>query len=242
MQRSGLSRRALRVYEEKGLVRPERSANGYRVWPREAVERLHHVRLLQALGLSLSRIAELLSQRSPRWRETLAMQEDWLAGSAEQTRDALARVRRAKAALDAGAAVETEDILKLIADANAQPETKMSDEFFARYYSPEQRNWLKKHPASEAERKTAEKAWENVYADAERLKHSDPAGPEAQALIKRWDALVAAFTLGNAGIEASLRKLHQDRENWPKEMKQMMPVLSPEASAFVAKAREQAKK
>jgi DNA-binding transcriptional MerR regulator len=242
MKQSGISRRALRIYEDKGLVHPARDANGYRVWPRDAVERLHHVRLLQALGLPLSRIAELLSQKSPPWRETLAMQEAWLAQSAAQANDALARVRRATAALDAGAAVETSDLLNMIADAHAQPETKMSEEFFARYYSADQREWLKQHPAGEAERKTAEKAWENVYADAERLKDGDAAGEEAQALIKRWDALVAAFTLGNAGIEASLKKLHQDRANWPSEMKRLVPQLSPEAAAFVAKAREHAKK
>ena len=66
---------------------------------------------------------------------------------------------------------------------------------------------------------------------------ADPAGPEAQALVKRWDALVAALTLGDAEVEASLARLWQDRDNWPAEADAAMPKLSAQAQAFIAEAR-----
>ncbi|WP_262057698.1 MerR family transcriptional regulator [Streptomyces sp. STR69] len=56
--RVGLSRDALRFYEQVGILTSERRANGYRDYPPEAVPWLEYVRTAQALGFSLAEIAE----------------------------------------------------------------------------------------------------------------------------------------------------------------------------------------
>ncbi|MER7079076.1 DNA-binding transcriptional regulator, MerR family [Saccharopolyspora kobensis] len=49
---TGTTTRALRYYEEQGLLRPERSANGYRVYRPGAVAVVENIRLLLAAGLT----------------------------------------------------------------------------------------------------------------------------------------------------------------------------------------------
>jgi len=53
---TGLSRDTLRFYEKRGLLRSRRLANGYRDYPREAVQWLCYLRSAQALGFTLAEI------------------------------------------------------------------------------------------------------------------------------------------------------------------------------------------
>ncbi len=58
--RTGFSPSALRYYEDSGLVRPDRTANGYRRYSPADVEALHFVARAKRLGLTLDEIHELL--------------------------------------------------------------------------------------------------------------------------------------------------------------------------------------
>ena len=61
---AGVTRKAIRVYESKGLLeQPARSASGYRVFDDEDVEVLTFIRRARAMGLGLEGIAELLQVR-----------------------------------------------------------------------------------------------------------------------------------------------------------------------------------
>ena len=53
---TGLSRDALRFYEKRGLLAPQRSSNGYRHYPAEAADWIGYVRTAQALGFTLAEI------------------------------------------------------------------------------------------------------------------------------------------------------------------------------------------
>ncbi|WP_433173851.1 MerR family transcriptional regulator [Actinoallomurus sp. CA-150999] len=59
-QRTGVSRRLLRYYEEQGLLRPVRLANGYREYGEADVEAVRHIRILLAAGLPTTVIARVL--------------------------------------------------------------------------------------------------------------------------------------------------------------------------------------
>ena len=61
-RRAGLSARTLRYYEEIGLVAPaRRSPSGYRLYRRDAVERLAFIRRAKAMGLSLEEVRQVLA-------------------------------------------------------------------------------------------------------------------------------------------------------------------------------------
>ncbi|MFE3455488.1 MerR family transcriptional regulator [Nonomuraea sp. NPDC059194] len=57
---TGVNRRLLRYYEEQGLLRPVRLANGYREYADQDVAAVRHIRTLLAAGLPTAVIARLL--------------------------------------------------------------------------------------------------------------------------------------------------------------------------------------
>lgn len=60
--RTGLSVSAIRFYEDKGLVRSERSRSGHRQFVRSAIRRLSFIQIAQQLGFSLAQIQDVLQQ------------------------------------------------------------------------------------------------------------------------------------------------------------------------------------
>ena len=60
-KRTGLTRKALRLYESMGLVEPiERTEAGYRLYDREALRRIELINRAKVLGLTLSEAKEFL--------------------------------------------------------------------------------------------------------------------------------------------------------------------------------------
>lgn len=55
-ERAGTSARTLRYYEEQGLVRPRRDANGYRQYDDAELRVVHEIRSLLAVGFGLDDI------------------------------------------------------------------------------------------------------------------------------------------------------------------------------------------
>ena len=59
-RRAGVSVDALRFYEEKELIKPQRAANGYRLYPQDTLQLVGYIKLAQQLGFSLKEIGENL--------------------------------------------------------------------------------------------------------------------------------------------------------------------------------------
>jgi DNA-binding transcriptional MerR regulator len=63
-RRVGVATSAIRFYEEAGLIRePERTSSGYRVYDPSVIDRLVFIRAGQAVGLTLSELADVLQIR-----------------------------------------------------------------------------------------------------------------------------------------------------------------------------------
>jgi DNA-binding transcriptional MerR regulator len=60
-ERTGVSVRALRYYEEKGVLQPDRTPSGYRIFTDSDIHRVAHVQTLLAAGLRMDLIAQILS-------------------------------------------------------------------------------------------------------------------------------------------------------------------------------------
>ncbi|MEV4278892.1 MerR family transcriptional regulator [Actinoplanes xinjiangensis] len=79
--RSGVSVRALRYYEEQGLLTAERSESGQRHYPERAVDRVQLIQMLYGAGLSSRTILDLLPcvdarVNTPESRARLAAERD----------------------------------------------------------------------------------------------------------------------------------------------------------------------
>jgi DNA-binding transcriptional MerR regulator len=104
--RTGLTVRALRVYEELGLIAPRRSAGGWRQYGPQDLVKLNTIALLKTAGLSLAQIREVTvrSAGEPTLRQILAIQLDtWKRRRADAERGQAI----AQAALDRLRAAQT---------------------------------------------------------------------------------------------------------------------------------------
>lgn len=59
-RRTGSTQRALRYYEEQGLLQPERRPSGYREYADSDVDVVRRIKILLSAGLSTPVIAEIL--------------------------------------------------------------------------------------------------------------------------------------------------------------------------------------
>jgi Cu(I)-responsive transcriptional regulator len=60
-ERSGLPSKTIRYYEEIGLIRPDRSANGYRDYAMTDVHKLRFLQKSRGLGFSVEECRQLLA-------------------------------------------------------------------------------------------------------------------------------------------------------------------------------------
>ena len=98
-RRSGVAASALRFYEERGLIRSERSGAGHRRFPREVLRRIAFIVFAQRIGLSLGEVGEELAklpaQRAPTGRDWSRLSSQWTSRIDER----IAELQRLKAGL-----------------------------------------------------------------------------------------------------------------------------------------------
>jgi DNA-binding transcriptional MerR regulator len=151
-RRFGVSVKALRLYERRGLLQPLRSQAGWRTYGPDQVTRLHQILALKRLGLPLTRIAALLASADA-LEPVLALQEQALARDSERLSRALVLVRAARAKLKAGQALSIDDLATLTKETVMTPkpsaETKARvEEALARHFTPEERETIRRNRAA----------------------------------------------------------------------------------------------
>lgn len=91
--RLGVSAKALRLYEQRGMLAPVRSAAGWRAYGPGEMERAAEIAALRALGFSLAQIARVLKGEAKGLGPALASHQAALEARLLQLSDTLARVR-----------------------------------------------------------------------------------------------------------------------------------------------------
>jgi MerR family transcriptional regulator, redox-sensitive transcriptional activator SoxR len=80
-RRSGVAASALRFYEEKGLIRSERTGSGHRRYPRSVLRRIAFIVFAQRIGLTLEEVgaelAKLPEDRVPEGSDWAKLSGRW---------------------------------------------------------------------------------------------------------------------------------------------------------------------
>lgn len=83
VKRTGVAASALHFYERKGLIHPERTAGGTRLYPRHLERRIAVIQVAKRLGIPLSEVAEhfrtLPDDRMPSLRDWTRLNKRWRA-------------------------------------------------------------------------------------------------------------------------------------------------------------------
>ena len=235
-ERAGVTVRALHHYEAVGLLAPRRTAAGHRRYGPAEIERLQQITSLRALGLGLEHVADALD--APDFDPAAVVARQRAALSAEAARlsaladrlDGLERLLQQRAA--SAAPIGPDAFLTLT--------RTMTD--IEKHYTPEQLQQLadRREALGEDAIRAVEAEWPRLFETigAEMDAGTDPADPRVQALVDRWDELVAMFTGGDAGIRQSLdAAVDADRDGMAQTMG-LAPDRMRDLFAYAQKARD----
>lgn len=113
--RTGLTVRALRVYEYQGLIAPGRSAAGWRRYGSHELVRLNQISLLKVLGLTLKQIRDLMRRpAAPTLLQLLDLQLATWKDRREEAERGLLAAEAAIQILKSGQPLSIEDLCALI--------------------------------------------------------------------------------------------------------------------------------
>lgn len=111
--RLGVSAKALRLYEERGLVSPLRSEVGWRAYGPEQMARLSQVEALRALGLTLGQTAKLLAGDAGGLGQVLAIHQQALELQMQGLAVSLQKVANVRSDLMQGKTASLGEIVQL---------------------------------------------------------------------------------------------------------------------------------
>ncbi|VVE64942.1 MerR family transcriptional regulator [Pandoraea anapnoica] len=101
-RRLGVSNKALRLYEQHGLLSPKRTSAGYRTYDAAEMARASEVVALRALGLSLAQVTSVLKGNAQTLSTALEAHEHTLDAEIRQQLRRLQTVRSLRAGLASG--------------------------------------------------------------------------------------------------------------------------------------------
>jgi DNA-binding transcriptional MerR regulator len=215
----GVSAKALRLYEARGLIKAERTAAGWRVYGPEQIARLHQVIALKSFGFSLGRIAELLAGGLPDLAHFLALHEQVLHQEVQRATEALRLVSAARARLAAQGGLSSDDLMILtketvMTDKREDSLTATYEAIAAKHFTPDDQARLAANGFGGMTRPDAE--WPALNAEAAALMAiGDPASPAAMDLARRWMLKVFETTGGDPSLTRKLRDVAREMHDQP---------------------------
>jgi DNA-binding transcriptional MerR regulator len=209
-RRFGVSIKALRLYEQRGFLKPLRTSNGstgaaWRVYGPDQLARLHQILALKRLGLSLTQIGEFLGGGDV-LDPILAFQERALARDSERISRALVLLRKARAKLASGEPLSIDDLTTLT------QETVMTSHPVAKELKEAMTPFAQKHltPQDDASLKDWQAAQSDLF-DRGRALMEEAAGlmasgdattPAAMDFARRFRALTAQLNSSPSPVPA----------------------------------------
>lgn len=225
---TGLTARALRFYEGRGLVRPLRTASGRRLYGAGELRRLNQIVALKAAGFALADIGRLLDRRPIDLGRLLDAQIEALAAQGRRIADAHRLLLAAKSRVDRGEPLDAATLCSLIRTGSHVMNDENWKTVTDRYVDPENRgDWAASYARMPADFDQADYSarWAGLVARIEAALPLDPASAPAQALYGEWQALLAPFTaIATPGMKADVTRLYDDIDAWKDERTPPFPA------------------
>ncbi|HDR9588173.1 TPA: MerR family transcriptional regulator [Burkholderia stabilis] len=197
-KRSGLTVRTLHHYHAIGLLTPSaRADNGYRLYDRDDIARLHQIQALRRFGLSLTEIGDYLNQPGTPLVDLVAKQIALLDRQLAQTAQLRTRLVSLHAQLAAGTEPELADWLTTLELMTV----------YDKYFSEEELARMPMYRKSQ----NGDAEWIALVGDVRAL-HDAGVPPEderVRALAGRWMSLLVRDTNNDPRLLAKLNLMHE---------------------------------
>lgn len=193
-RRTGLSSRALRFYEARGLVKPLRTASGRRAYGPGELERINQVVALKRAGLTLAQIQRLGGRGAIDLAGLVAAQLEAIEARAAELAEAKALLLAVQSRIERGEPLDVATFCSLIRHGDIVMEADYWKQALERHYAPEElAHWAENPPPAGFDQADYSRRWQELGARIEAALPLDPAGAEAQAFVAEWNALLEPF-------------------------------------------------
>lgn len=204
-ERTGMTVRALRHYEARGLLRPAgRSAAGHRKYGQAELEQLQRIASLRQLGFSLAEIAQCLDRPEFSLRRILQLQLERLDEHIDRQRTLRSRLAALAQLIDERTGASADELFTTI-EATVM---------YEKYYSREQLEQLGRRgdELGPDRMREVQEEWPRLIAAVreEMAKGTEPTAEPMLSYARRWRELIELFTGGDPGIAASLGRMYRE--------------------------------
>jgi DNA-binding transcriptional MerR regulator len=235
-RRTGLTSRALRFYEARGLLKPLRTYSGRRLYGRGELERIQQILALKRAGLSLAQIGKLTARGNMDLGDIVDAQLKVIEERKAELDEARALLLSVKSRIDRGEPVDAATFCSLIRQGDKIMEAEDWKKVTDRYFSPEeQARWaerMKEAPPQDLDQAEYSRKWKDLGGRVEAAISKGPDSAEAQALYDEWQALLAPFkAVATPEMMAGATKLYERMDEWHRDVP--AAPFTPEAFKFI---------
>ena len=236
---TGLTLRALRFYEGRGLVAPLRTAGGRRVYGRGELARLNAAVALKQAGFSLGEIARMLAAKPVDLGRLVTARLAEIDARAQAIADARTLLCTVQSRIDHGEPIDVATLCSLIRTGDTTMQTENWKAVTDRYMTDEAK-------ADSAEAAGAMSAdfdqaaysakWTALAAKVEAALPLDPRSAEAGDLFDEWQALLAPFAaVATPAMMGGVTRMYDGMDSWKGEQ---TPPFSPALWHFIRSVGE----
>jgi MerR family transcriptional regulator, thiopeptide resistance regulator len=184
---AGVTPRALHHYDRLGLLKPKRSAAGYRTYTARDMERLEQIIALKFIGLPLRKIRAFTARTTEGLAQALRAQRQVLEQKRQLLDQAIAAIGEAERAIAGGQPADPTVYRRIIEVIEMQ---NNSEEWNRKYEALLQAKMARLKALTPEEMTDLRGRWDALVTDIRGSLDADPAGAHAQGLATRWIQLL----------------------------------------------------
>lgn len=218
IRRTGLTARALRFYEARGLVRPLRTNSGRRLYGASELARLNEIAVLKSAGFSLASIGCLLDGKTLDLPRLISIQIRVLALEEARLASAKQLLLSAKSRIDRGEPLDAATLCSLIKSGDRTMHVENWRSVTSDYLSQEERqHWQAayKQLPPDHDFEARRQKWRDLGERIEAALPLDPDSSEAEAFVHEWRGLIAPiWRVASPEARAAAKRLYDHMEEW----------------------------
>lgn len=243
---TGLSSRALRFYEARGLVKPLRSASGRRYYGAAELERVHQIMTLKRAGLTLAQIDTLSRHRSVDIVSLVDAQLESIAAAVAELGQARTLLLSVKSRIERSEPIDVATFCSLIrhGEQTMSTETQAWKNITDQYLTEDAKaDFAEAMPkmGSEMDRQDYAAKWKEL---GDRIKAAMPLSPTSEAalgFVREWFALLAPFTkMATPEMWNGAQKIYANMDDWQRKSA-ADPGFDKAVWEFIGKATQMAR-
>lgn len=223
VRRTGLTSRALRFYESRGLLRPKRTSSGRRLFGPTELERVHQIMMLKRAGLTVAQMQQLFDRKAVDIASLLRAQLDNLSSQAAEIAAAQKLIKAVLGQIGTSQPITVAMMCGLIKHsaqcASGAPEWRaVIDRFWTTEAQAEWRRLVGPVWAQHPEWADGgyQRQWRALSNQIRAAMPMDPSGEQARSFVQNWlDLLEPISKVATPDMRAAMVAMYADMKNWP---------------------------